>query len=61
MEPMEHYALTLKALTKDCGYQSSLLEMQFCHRFAIDRNHQQLEFDLKQDGPTLKRKLKLVN
>ncbi|CAH0716307.1 unnamed protein product, partial [Brenthis ino] len=52
-ESMEHYANRLKELSKDCGYDDTILERQLRDRFATGLNHQQLQIELRQKWPDL--------
>ncbi|KAI5636370.1 hypothetical protein NE865_10873 [Phthorimaea operculella] len=53
-ETMEHYANRLKKISRDCGYDNTLLERQLRDRFATGLNHPDLETDLKQMWPDLR-------
>lgn len=52
-ESIEHYANTLKEISRDCGYEGEFLDRQLRDRFATGLNHKQLEIELKQKWPDL--------
>lgn len=53
-ESMERYANRLRQLSKDCGYEGELLEIQLRDRFATGINHAELQVEMRQKWPDLK-------